>query len=292
VSMVTIGMPAYNNARTIRVAVESLLAQSFTNFLLLISDDCSTDGTEEECVGLAAQDSRIRYFRQPRNLRYGNFRYLLNSASTPYFMWAAADDRWQPAFIESCVQELERHSSLVCAVSRVQYERQGAPVSLAVGTYSLLGEMRENIWRFLSRPWDNCRMYGVFRTKEAQRSFPSQSFHCYDWAFSAATLRFGGHAEIPEVLMVRDRTPTKRYIEMVREDSPSRLGRLFPVSAMTAWLLRDARIPVDRRILGALLALNFEKHVEYVTHFYPTYARAIGPINYVFEQQSWRLRAP
>jgi hypothetical protein len=110
--------------------------------------------------------------------------------------------------------------------------------------------MRENIWRYLSRPSDNCRMYGVFRTKPAQHSFPAQSFHAYDWAFSAATLRFGGHAEIPEVLMFRDRTPSERYVEMAREDSLSRVWRLLPVGAMTAWLLRDARIPVDRRIAG------------------------------------------
>jgi cellulose synthase/poly-beta-1,6-N-acetylglucosamine synthase-like glycosyltransferase len=127
VSMVTIGIPAYNNAQTIRTAVESLLAQSFGDFRLLISDDCSTDATEDECVKLAAQDGRIRYSRQPRNLRYGNFRFLLNSASTPYFIWAAGDDRWHPAFVERCVSEIERHPSLVCAVSRVQYEQQGKP---------------------------------------------------------------------------------------------------------------------------------------------------------------------
>ena len=289
--MVTIGIPAYNNAKTIRAAVKSLLAQSFGDFRILISDDCSTDGTGDECVRLAAQDSRIQYYRQPHNLRYGNFRFLLNSATTPYFMWAAGDDRRHRDFIGRCVGELERNASLVCAVARVQFESEGRPTNLATGTFSLRGDVRDNIWRFLSQPADNSRMYGIFRTKPAQRSFPAQSFHAYDWAFSAATLRFGGHAEIPEVLMFRERTPPERYFDMVREDSHSRLGRLFPVGAMTAWLLREARIPIDRRIASALFALNLGKHIDYVTRFHPMYARLIRPISYVFEQYGWRLKA-
>ena len=259
--MLTILIPAYNNAETIRTAVESLLAQSYGDLRILISDDCSTDGTGNECMKLAAEDSRIQYYRQPRNLRYGNFRFVLNSATTPYFMWAAGDDRWHFEFVERCMKELERHAGIVCAVARVRFESEGKPAKLSTGTFSLLGDVKDNLWRFLSRPGYNSRMYGVFRTAPAQESFPSRSFHAYDWAFSAATLRFGGHAEMPEVLMFREQTPPERYADMVREDCSAHFGRLFPVGAMTAWLLREARIPVDRRIAATLWSLNVERHL-------------------------------
>src|SRR5690348_14873952 len=86
---VTIGMPLYNNAGTIRRALDSLLAQSFTDFHLLISDDRSTDETPAICAEYARCDPRVEIVHQPRNLNYGNFRYVLNAATTPLFMFAA-----------------------------------------------------------------------------------------------------------------------------------------------------------------------------------------------------------
>src|SRR5437588_11637496 len=65
---VSVGMPVYNMAATIREAVMSLLAQTFTDFELLIGDNASTDGTEEICRELAASDTRIRYVRHSENL--------------------------------------------------------------------------------------------------------------------------------------------------------------------------------------------------------------------------------
>ena len=90
----TIGMPIYNNGSTISRALDSLLAQSFQNFRLLISDDGSSDSTCEICDAYAARDSRVTVFRQPVNLNYGNFRYVLQRADTPLFMFAAGDDYW------------------------------------------------------------------------------------------------------------------------------------------------------------------------------------------------------
>ena len=53
----TIGMPLYDNARTIRRALDSLLAQSYSGFRLIIGDDASTDGTTEICEEYAKRDS-------------------------------------------------------------------------------------------------------------------------------------------------------------------------------------------------------------------------------------------
>jgi len=90
---VSIGMPVYNGERFITEAIDSILAQTFTDFELIISDNASTDGTEAICNVYAARDSRIRYFRQSKN--YGalfNFKFVLNEAQGLYFKWAATDD--------------------------------------------------------------------------------------------------------------------------------------------------------------------------------------------------------
>jgi glycosyltransferase involved in cell wall biosynthesis len=278
----TVGVPAWNNAATIARALESLLAQDLGGLRILVSDDGSHDDTASICTAIAGRDPRVRVVRQPRNLRYGNFGWLLDQADTEYFMWAAGDDRWLPGFAAACVAELDAHPALVAAVPRVAFEHQGVSLGLAQGTYALTGEPAANLAGFLVNPADNSRMYGVFRTAAAQRSFPRTAFHAWDWGFSAATLRFGGHAEIPEVLMVRDKTPSDRYVAMVREDARRPIERALPVLAMSRWLLNQPGVPRSRAVMLALLALNLEKHLQYAQRFHPAWAalawRLINPV--------------
>ena len=67
--LITIGFPVYNiDEKFLYTALDSLLNQSYTNFELLISDDCSTDSTSRICCEYAKKDSRIRYIRQKKNL--------------------------------------------------------------------------------------------------------------------------------------------------------------------------------------------------------------------------------
>jgi glycosyltransferase involved in cell wall biosynthesis len=97
---VSIGMPVFNDRLFIRKAIDSLLAQSFTDFELILSDDCSTDGSADICRVYASRDSRIRYIRQEKNLGISrNMEFLLREAKGEYFMWAANDDVWDRDFI-------------------------------------------------------------------------------------------------------------------------------------------------------------------------------------------------
>ena len=104
---VSIGMPVYNGEHFIREALDSLLAQTFTDFELIISDNASTDDTEEICQNYASKDSRIRYIRQSKNLGAScNFEFVLDEAVGEYFMWAAHDDKWDKEWIEKLQQKL------------------------------------------------------------------------------------------------------------------------------------------------------------------------------------------
>lgn len=99
-------MPVYNGSKYLVQALDSLLSQTWSDFELIISDNASTDDTEAICKSYASLDSRIRYFRQPENLgALANFEFLLNKAQGQFFMWAAADDIWDPQWIETlCAQ--------------------------------------------------------------------------------------------------------------------------------------------------------------------------------------------
>lgn len=104
---VHIGMPVYNGARFIGEALRSLSDQSFGDWELVVADNASTDETEDICREFAKADSRIKYVRHEQNIGAPkNFRYVLEQATAPYFMWAAADDVWGPDFIGNCFKRL------------------------------------------------------------------------------------------------------------------------------------------------------------------------------------------
>lgn len=106
---VSIGMPVYNGARYIREALDTLVAQTYTDLELIISDNASTDATEGICREYAARDPRIKYVRQSRNRGViVNFQFALAEAVGEYFMWAAYDDKWGCGYLQEAVAVLDR----------------------------------------------------------------------------------------------------------------------------------------------------------------------------------------
>lgn len=104
----SIGMPVYNAEKYLRVALDSILHQTFINFELIISDNASTDGTEAICQEYASKDSRIQYIRQTENRgAENNFHFVLDEACNEYFMWASHDDLWSENYLENAVTMLQ-----------------------------------------------------------------------------------------------------------------------------------------------------------------------------------------
>jgi glycosyltransferase involved in cell wall biosynthesis len=107
VPIVSIGMPVYNGEIFLREALDSLLAQSFGNFELIISDNASSDATQAICLDYQKIDKRIRYIRQAENIgALANFQTVLYESRGQYFMWAACDDKWDSRWIELLYEKL------------------------------------------------------------------------------------------------------------------------------------------------------------------------------------------
>ena len=220
----TVGIPAFNAAATLRRAVESVLGQSCHDILVHISDDCSTDETAEVGRALAASDPRVVFTRQPANLNHhGNFRFLVQAAETPYFMWLPGDDYLEPPYIERALAALDNDPSIASCVCRVRFVSPNGGTKIAEGTYPLMRDVGSNLATYLSNPSDNSRLFALHRTAVVQRAFPRDDFLiAYDWAAMAGTLLFGKHAELQDILMIRDETPVRAYMNMIRK-VPERL---------------------------------------------------------------------
>ena len=107
---VSVGVPVYNAEKYLRQSLESLLAQTFEDVEIIISDNCSADATEAICREFAQRDSRIRYLRQPENLgAIANFNHVFAEARGEYFKWAAYDDLCEPTFLQRCVDVLDKN---------------------------------------------------------------------------------------------------------------------------------------------------------------------------------------
>ena len=111
--LVTIGLPVYNSERYVKQSLDSLLAQTYENFVLVISDNASTDTTADICRDYAARDPRIRYFRNATNIgNPRNFNRVFELTTTRYLKWSTSDDFWDATFVERAVEVMERDSSI------------------------------------------------------------------------------------------------------------------------------------------------------------------------------------
>lgn len=101
--LVTIGISTYNRADGyLREALESALAQAYPNLEIVVSDNCSSDGTEK--LVKSYDDPRIRYFRQRENIgSNNNFNFCLEQARGDYFLLLHDDDKIDPDMIEACM---------------------------------------------------------------------------------------------------------------------------------------------------------------------------------------------
>jgi glycosyltransferase involved in cell wall biosynthesis len=111
--LVTIGLPVYNSKRYVEQSLDSLLGQTYSDFILLISDNASTDGTEDICRRYAAADSRVQYHRNDVNIgNPRNFNRVAALTTTKYLKWSTSDDFWEPTFLERALEIMERDPSI------------------------------------------------------------------------------------------------------------------------------------------------------------------------------------
>jgi glycosyltransferase involved in cell wall biosynthesis len=109
---VSIGVPVYNGEDNLEAALDSLLEQTFEDFEIIISDNASTDGTEDICRRYTRLDNRVRYIRNGKNVGVArNYNRLFELSDGRYFKWAPHDDRLSPEFLARGVEVLDRDAS-------------------------------------------------------------------------------------------------------------------------------------------------------------------------------------
>ena len=118
--LVSIGVPVRNGAEFLDDALKLLVAQSYRNLEIIVSDNGSSDASAEIIRRYAAEDSRIKVHRPPRLLTaLENFQFVFERSSGGYFMWAACDDRRSTDYVEHLLRALQRAPSASLAFGAV-----------------------------------------------------------------------------------------------------------------------------------------------------------------------------
>src|SRR5262245_26889183 len=111
---VSVCLPVYNGQDYVSEAIRSVLEQTFEDFELIISDNASTDGTEEICRDAAARDPRARYYRADVNRGLAwNHNRAFELARGRHLVWIGHDDLMAPEYVSRCLQAMEEDSEIV-----------------------------------------------------------------------------------------------------------------------------------------------------------------------------------
>lgn len=201
----SIGLPVYNGERFLAESVESLLGQTYEDFELIISDNASTDGTEDICRNYARRDSRIRYFRQPHNVGGApNHNFVIHEARGELFKHASHDDLYGKELIRLCVEALDEHPEVVLAHSWSAVIDESDVISEVVDYVVNTGapQAPERLRSMLFDGWGDDEG-GVMRTEVLRRTALHGSYHFADRTFTIELALHGPFYMVPDYLYFR-----------------------------------------------------------------------------------------
>lgn len=116
---VSIITPCYNGERFIAETIESVLAQTYAHWEMIIVDDGSADRTAQIAAEYAAKDGRVRVLRQPNGGTASARNRALREADGRYIALLDADDLWEPDFLERQLAFMrEKDAAIVCCSYR------------------------------------------------------------------------------------------------------------------------------------------------------------------------------
>jgi glycosyltransferase involved in cell wall biosynthesis len=233
--LLSIGLPVRNAGPEVAGTIRSILGQTETDMELVISDNESTDDTEEVCRELARADSRIAYHRQPKNIGLlNNFIFVMNAARGRYFRWIGDDDRLEPDYASRCLAEFAADPRLVLVTTGISYTAEDGTVSTepyestalrsgdpAVRFAELMRLL--NASHLMIDP-----MYGMMR-RDVASALPRRNMLHEDEIFAGKLALAGPWGHVPDVLAHRH----------WNDDSVARLGQMLNIPRWQ-WRMRNA----------------------------------------------------
>ena len=281
---VTIGLPVYNGEKFIHKCLDSLLNQTFENFVIIISDNASTDNTKKICQEYSQKDKRIQYIRQEKNIGLlPNFNFVLEQSNSEFFMWMGVDDYILPDYIKKNMDILVSNSNVVGSVSKIKpYNFSDSSINKIdsrfidftkklrnrfkkLNAFSISGNYDQKVRNYLTG--STCQViYGIFRTEKLQKSIIPSLFVGLDWAEMLNILKFGDIHVINEVLMYEFEggRSSSGILHISKTYNPNTFSVIFPWYPFTNTCLKILGLKLFVKNLDYFIKLNFEGFVSQI----------------------------
>lgn len=201
-------MPVYNGERFLREALDSIVGQTFGDFVLVVSDNASTDATPEIVAEYAARDERVVLLRSEENHGAAwNFNHVVEQCRTPFFKWAAADDVLAPTCVERCLLALrEAPPSVVLCYPQTRWiDAEGKLGRITVDplTTSADAPAHRRLARVVANAVYGNVAYAVMRVDALRRTRLHGNYPSADMVLLAELALVGAFLEVPEPLFYR-----------------------------------------------------------------------------------------
>ena len=219
----SIGIPVFNGEEFLPELLDSLLAQTFSDFEIVICDNASSDRTAQICCEYASRDARIRYFRNDTNLgALPNYNRTFELSTAPLFKWAAHDDLYHEVYLEACVKLLDENPDIVLAHTGsafIDEKSELLPFEQETGSFidpktgkrywadvPSIGDTPVAInrfWQVLTRARWGTHMFGVVRREILQQTSLLPNFAGSDRAMLAELALLGRFRCVNERLFLK-----------------------------------------------------------------------------------------
>ena len=285
---VSIGLPVYNGEKYLRQSIESVLAQDFSDFELLISDNASTDSTWNICQEYAASDQRIRLHRHEKNVgATANFEFVFENTTGPYFMWHAHDDVRAPSCVGKCVRFLESNPDhILCSTGNSVIDERGRTPLYSL-PYDFVWDDDDPVSRFekCQKTYGQCQaIYGLIRRQAVGQLLPFTRIGWHpDTIFMLQMSLLGKCGQLKETLrhfsVMRFRSWLDQYEHYTKSlFGPGSKVKPFPNTraclVMISQILHFHGLPISRKLVLIELVLRHGPFGNFLTadidHFFKT----------------------
>ena len=168
---ISVVVTTYNRADILGGTLDSILAQSCGDFELIVSDDCSPDRTESVVQEYMRRDPRVRYRRNPRNLRMpGNLNAAIAEARGTYLANLHDGDLYRRDLLEKWSGALDRHPSAAFVFNQYAVGEPGGPTRLYKADLPECLDGREYLLNYFITSGAGSPIFGTVMARKA----------CYD----------------------------------------------------------------------------------------------------------------
>ncbi len=245
------GVPVRNAAAYLPRLLDSLLAQTVADLEVVLSDNCSDDGTVAVCEEYARRDPRVRLHRNSEDLgQIANFNRTVELARGRYFRWIGADDWLEPTYIEACVGCFREHPDAVGITTFQDHvDDQGRTLYAEyrgerLASKDLGQRFSRMLWAFTANYLYFDPIYSAMRREVLMRSRRLQIVPNMDQVLAAELITVGPFEHVPQCLSHRRRQNEVEDEQVYRRYAKGRHSELDP----TTWRLLRAFSPLPWRV--------------------------------------------